>query len=141
MTTSDPLHTAASRRLIEDLYAAAGALDYEIFFQYFSDDVVVHEPSFLPYGGQYVGIENVKAMLFDLANYLDATTLTLDAVIADGHSAMSLIRLNAKADGSEARITEHFTISDGKIAEVRIYVHEGGSLIQPSSSHRSTGIA
>ncbi len=63
--------TTANRRLIVDMYAAAKAGDVDGFFSALSPEVVITEPSFLPYGGTYRGIDEFRALFGDVAKFLD----------------------------------------------------------------------
>ena len=51
-----------TREIVEDLYSAAVNGDMESFFAQLSDDLVLTEPGFLPYGGVYQGKEGMQAM-------------------------------------------------------------------------------
>ena len=120
--------TEASRKLVQSAYQAAIAGNYSEFFDYFDENAVVHEPRYLPYGGRYEGLANIKAMLVQLGEFMDVATLKIDSLVADGSNVIALIRIKRKLGNAEIQIAEHFVIKNGKAVEMKIYMHETASL-------------
>lgn len=120
--------TTANRRLIVDMYAAAKAGDVAGFFSALSPEVVITEPTFLPYGGTYRGIDEFRALFGDVAKFLDMSSLQVDHIVADGDHAVGLIRLSTTSGDGEVRLAEHSILRDGKVAEMQIFVHDDAGL-------------
>jgi uncharacterized protein len=120
--------TSASRKIVEDMYAAGSAGDFEGFFARVSTHVVVKEPAFLPYGGTYRGIDEFKALVGKVAAVLDLRTLTVERLIADGDHVVALVRVST-VDGDEVRLSELSIVRDGSVAEMEIFFHDGANLI------------
>lgn len=120
--------TDASRKTVENMYARALAGDNAGFFGSLADDLVVLEPSFLPYGGKHHGVAGFQALFGEIAQYLDLTSIKLDSIVADGEVVVAFLRAKNVKDGSEVQIAERSVVRNGKIAEMKIYFHELGAL-------------
>lgn len=120
--------TSASRKLVEDMYAAGAAGDVDGFFARVSSHVVVKEPVFLPYGGTYRGLDAFKGLVGKVAAVLDLRTLTVESLIADGDHVVALVRVNTTA-GEQVRLAELSIVRDGTVAEMEIFMHNPGDLI------------
>lgn len=117
-----------SRELVERFYAAAASGDTETFLGSVADDIVVHEPAFLPYGGVYRGRDGFVAMLGEAAKMADVGSLVVDHIVAEGQRAFAVLRLRL-LDGGEIHVAEESVIRDGLIAELRIFVHDAGTVV------------
>jgi ketosteroid isomerase-like protein len=134
---SDTELTTANRRLLVDMYAAAKAGDVAGFFSALSPEVVIKEPTFLPYGGTYRGIDEFRALFGDVAKFLDMSSLTVDRIVADGDHAFGLIRLSTTSGDREVRLAELSILREGKVAEMEIFVHDGAGLLGAARPSRS----
>lgn len=118
--------TEISRKVVADMYGAAMAGDMARLFSYFSSDVAVSEPPFLPYGGKHSGIASFQALFGEIAKYLDLSSLKLDSILADDDVAMAFMHVKAIKGGRDVQMAERLVIRDGKIAEIRIFFHDLG---------------
>ena len=60
-----------------------------------ADDVVIVEPSFLPYGGEYRGKEGMAAVFGEVAKVLDPAGMSLEHLVAGGDTVYAKIRVPA----------------------------------------------
>lgn len=130
MTDDDTL-TEQNRELIQNMYAAAGRGDFEYLLNCLHEDVVVTEPSFLPYGGVYNGREAFVNLLGDITKNMNLSTTNVDDVLADGENVVVFFHVNsANSDNAadQIRIAERLTVKDQKVVKVHIYFHELGLL-------------
>jgi ketosteroid isomerase-like protein len=128
--------TELNRARIEQMYSAAKRGDLEGFFAVISPDVVVTEPQFLPYGGSYRSIDELAGLFAEVTQLLDLPNLTVDHLIADGDHVLGLIRVPIIGQDSEVTLAELSIIRDGKVAEMRIYFHDAGTLALRSPANR-----
>ena len=63
------------------IYAAINAADPDTVFAYFDDDIVVHEPPGLSYGGTYKGKTNFGGLLAALNEHWDGLQLVADDIL------------------------------------------------------------
>ena len=110
------------------MYDAVSAGDLEKFFSCLDKDIVIVEPSFLPYGGRYEGLTTFQALLPKLGQYLDVSSVKLESVVADGDIVVGFVRLKATKDGSDVRIAERTVVRNGKITEIKVFFFELGAV-------------
>jgi ketosteroid isomerase-like protein len=138
MTTGTDSLTERNRAMVQEMYAAVTErADIQEFMAHVSDDVVVHEPPYLPYGGDYAGKEAFLALFGKVAAALDTRTITLESIIADGDKVMAFVRACTKPTGEIARLVEESTIRDGKVVDIRVYYFDTGCLLGVSPSSAS----
>ena len=118
-----------NRQIVVDFYAAGVRGDLELFVSYLSDDFVLYEPPFLPYGGAYHGRQAMLEGFGKIGEYLDVSGLEVDHLVADGEHVIGILRAPDRATGELVLIAEESTLRDGKIVEMRVFFHEGRSLV------------
>lgn len=127
--SSDSSRTEVTRSVIKTMYASSQAGDIDSFLGYLDkDNLVVLEPSFLPYGGEHHGVAGFQSLLAEAGKFIDVATITLESVVADGDIGVVFIRAKTADHGSEVRISERIVVRDGKVVEMRVYFHELGSM-------------
>lgn len=118
-----------TREIVESLYDAAVKGDMEGFLAQLSDDLVLTEPGFLPYGGVYKGKDGMQAMLGPASAILNIPTLRVHYIVVEGDRAIAKLSINRIGTDETMVIAEESLVRDGKIAEITIYVHDAGSLV------------
>lgn len=122
------MSTRSNLALVTDMYEAAKRGDLDSFVAALAPDVVVIEPAFLPYGGSYHGADGFLSLFARLADTFDVPSLSVERVIADGDIVLGLLRMQLADGNSTLEVIEQSTIRDGKVAEMRIFVHSLGEL-------------
>ena len=134
MTTTDTA-TERNRSIVQEMYAAITERgDIGGFMAHVSDDVVVHEPPYLPYGGDHVGREALLALFRQVAVTFEVATIKLEYLVADGDKVMAVVRAATNPTGETARLVEESTLRDGKVVDIRVYYSETGCLLTPGSA-------
>lgn len=147
MTTTDPTvgHAATSTAadIVRSVYRAftsgdTGLIDRTVR-ELFAEDVVVHEAESLPWGGRYDGLDTVAAMtqgLADPAAPIDAANLSVDELIVDESGAPGTSHVVAAvsfpwrgATTIPMRALEWFTIRDGKVTEIQVFLWDTGAAV------------
>lgn len=118
----------ATLAVAKQMYDAVGAGDLEGVLACLSEDVVVREPSFLPYGGVYRGIAEFSGMFPKAAELLDVTQLTVDRLIASGDRVVCFLRIRDRATGKDVVVAEESRVTQGKIVEITVYYHDAQSI-------------
>jgi predicted SnoaL-like aldol condensation-catalyzing enzyme len=121
--------TEISRRLVEELYDAAVAADVEGVLFRLDDSVIVHEPDFLPYGGEYHGKQGFVDLYTKIAKVYDVAKIRVDYLVADGDRVIGVIRMPDLNTGNDVLLAEQSTVRDGKVIDMRIFFHDTQSLI------------
>jgi hypothetical protein len=136
--------------IVRAVYAALTSVDPDTIHaaaaRYFDDDIVVHEPESLPWGGEYRGRELVTGLMAsigDPASPIDAANLSVDQIVhsRDGadHQVIAAVSFPWRGAAPEAglmRALEWFTVRACKVTEIRIYLWDtaaGIAALQPTS--------
>jgi ketosteroid isomerase-like protein len=139
---ADTSRTGAEE-VVRAVYAAFTSADPEkierAVRELFADDVVVHEPESLPWGGRYDGIETVAAMTVGLADPsapVDAGNLTIDQVFVGEDSTSGPFHVVAAVSFPwrghttiAMRALEWFTVDHGKVTEIRVFLWDTAAAI------------
>lgn len=107
--------------VVRAMYAAALAGDFDGFFDRISDDLVLEEPAFLPYGGTFHGHAGMQEVLAGAQQVLDYSTMKIVEAFGDGHSATVVVEVNLLADGTSRVILEHWKVRDDQVRWGRVY--------------------
>ncbi|MFE5705408.1 nuclear transport factor 2 family protein [Rhodococcus koreensis] len=116
--------TDQTRAVVERLYAAGTTGDVEGVLATLADNVVVSEPSFLPWGGTYTGHDQFLALFGDLAQKLDLSKLAIEYAVTENDKCFTVFRVPGIDSGKDAFITEQSTVRDGKIVEMTVFYNE-----------------
>jgi hypothetical protein len=121
--------TELNRSIMESFYAAGARGDLDAMMDCLADDVVIYEPPYLPFGGEYRGKEGLAAINQAVAPLVDATQFKIHYIVADGDRTVAVGGFPVNDTGQFTLFAEESTLADGKIVEIRIYYHDAQSLI------------
>lgn len=124
--------TEDSRAIVEKMYASGIAGDIEGMLTLLAEDLVVHEPPFLPYGGDHYGHDGFLALISTIDSHLDMSQVKVDRLIADGPWVVAMMRIPDRTTGADVVLSDELHVSDGIITELRIYFHDAQSLVSPT---------
>jgi uncharacterized protein len=127
--TTDMSLTEQNRAVVAALYDAGARGDVPGLLSHLAEDVVVHEPAFLPYGGDYVGRDAFLAMFGEIGKYLDLSAISLEYLVADGERVIGVLRIPDRATGEQTMLAEQSTLRDGEVVEMRIFYYDPQSII------------
>jgi hypothetical protein len=133
MTATESL-TETNRAIVEKLYAAAASGDLAAIAGFVAEDVVVIEPDFLPYGGTYRGLAEFAALMPSIGQCLDLTSVRVNYTIADGDRVAACLGIKDVNTGEYTDFIEQSTLRDGKIVEMKLFYHDGQSMIAKSET-------
>ncbi|HKP44061.1 nuclear transport factor 2 family protein [Mycobacterium sp.] len=122
--------TEQNRAIVEAMYAAVMAGDVDGLFAHFSDDIVVSEPPFLPYGKVCHGKEEFLHLFPIVGKYLDVAHVKVHHVIADGERVVGCIGIPDRASGVLTHMLEQFTLRDGKVTEIQLFYYDAGTMTE-----------
>jgi ketosteroid isomerase-like protein len=116
---------AEIRTVVEQLYAAAGAGDWDNVAALLTDDFVIREAAGLPYAGTWHGKDALRQVyMLVMGAWQDPKVAIHALTVGDGH-AVGLLTLTVTAPGTGERhsfpIAEMFRIDNGRIAEIQPY--------------------
>jgi ketosteroid isomerase-like protein len=128
MTTTESL-TEKNRAIVEKLYAAASSGDLEAIAPLLADDIVVDEPTYLPYGKVYRGKEEFAGLLGMIGQFLDLTKVQVNYTIADGDRVAACLGIPDVTTGEMTHFIEQSTLRDGQIVEMKLFYYDAQSMI------------
>jgi uncharacterized protein len=113
--------TENSRQIVKRFYEQLAAGNFEAVLASLHEDIEIHEPGCLPYGGVYRGIAGVHQLFSQAPQHLDVGVMNVEAIVADGDRVVGFIRSAVVGTGAPTLIAEESIIRDGKIARVRVF--------------------
>ena len=117
--------TMSSTEVVRKLFETAVAGDFEALKQYLHPDVRVNEAESLPYGGVYVGIDQMVALNARVFSFWTDFSITVKHVFGEGEWVTALTEMQGKARTTglafKMPLSEVFRVKDGKIVEITPY--------------------
>jgi ketosteroid isomerase-like protein len=120
--------TNSSRELMTRMYDSAARADYDDVFACLSEDLVVNEPPFLPYGDTYRGHDGFRNLIGKVTQVLDVAQMRVIRMVAEGDRVIGIIEMPDIATGEQILLAEESLIHDGKVVEITVYFHEPRTL-------------
>ena len=117
--------TMSSTEVVRKLFETAVAGDFEALKQYLHPEVRVNEAESLPYGGVYVGIDQMVALNARVFSFWTDFSITVKHVFGEGEWVTALTEMQGKARTTglafKMPLSEVFRVKDGKIVEITPY--------------------
>lgn len=126
--SDQPSRTSETRAVVERLYDACVRGRLGKILACMADDIVIHEPAMLPYGGTYRGHDEVRRLLMTIGTYIDTGRFAVDRLVVDDDVAFGLLRIPDPKTGGDVQFAEQVTVSAGRVVEIRIFVFDRQSL-------------
>lgn len=125
MTQEDTTTTAQrNQEIVLGALSAAQAGDMDAFLGAMHPDVQLHEPPYLPYGGEYRGRKGFVELFARATEILDLTNIELISATAGEDRTVLLMRVRLRRSGEMVHITEHWCVEHGQITDVRVFWFE-----------------
>jgi len=119
--------------LVDNLYAASAAGEWDRVATLITDDFRVVEPDCLPLAGDYVGVEGLREVFGKLTSLCDIAGIDRLATATDVGLVICLIRIRfADPELEPAELCELFRIRDGKCCEIKPYYFDHLALSRAS---------
>jgi ketosteroid isomerase-like protein len=111
--------TEETRRVVRAIHAAAASGDVEKERKLFSPDLVIEEPPYLPYGGEYRGYDGFLNLASRAVEFVDFSSLVLESLTVEGDLAFAVVRARLFS-GPEFIATEQWWVENGLAVRCRI---------------------
>ena len=110
-------------RVVSLLYDAFGAGDLETVKSHLARDVELHEAESLPFGGSYIGYDQVLVGIGNVLGTWETAESSLQFLTAGGDWVVAYVEMNVTTRKNRKRlrfqISEMWRLRDGKIMEIR----------------------
>lgn len=113
--------TDSVRDTVLGALAAITRGDIEGFTSALHPEVVVHEPDYLPYGGDFTGKAGFLELFDQATKVIDFPTLEIVSATADETRCVLLMTCKLTTNREQRHITEHWVVQDGLIKDVRVF--------------------
>ncbi len=128
--------------IVQELYAALRVRDAQaverLVRDHFDDEVVLHEPGSLAWGGDHAGSKRVTALFVGMATApagtspIDPASMRVERTIADGDDVAADVRFTVSLRGAapmETGAVEWFRFRAGKVVDVRAVYFDTAALV------------
>ena len=117
-----------NEELVHSFFKAFANGDMKLLESITTEDLVMHEPGSTAVAGDYYGRDAVLAFFGELGRITEGT-LKIEAVnevLANDSIGVALFDCSAVRHGETIRskVSEIYTIKDGKICDIRAYVYD-----------------
>jgi ketosteroid isomerase-like protein len=127
MTGTESL-TERNRAIVQAMYEAGQRGDVEALASFVTDDIVVDEPPFLPYGNVYKGKQEFLRLFETIAKFLDVSQLRVHYLIADGERVATCLGVPDLTTGKPVSLLEQSTLKDGKVTHLKLFYNDPGTM-------------
>jgi ketosteroid isomerase-like protein len=118
MKVADPTQ---NKQIIADAYDALARGDVRGFLGILDPEIDVREPTGLPYGGAYRGLDELMGMFAKAGPVLDSSRLVVEELTADEDRVVALLVIPLRNGGADALISEHWRMRDGKAVSLQVF--------------------
>ncbi|MGC6476339.1 MAG: nuclear transport factor 2 family protein [Parvibaculales bacterium] len=105
--------------MIDKLYAASGAGDFETCEAMMTDDFKITEADNLPFGGVYEGKTALRDLYAKVMSMMSIKGLSHSHLMVGEDCGVVLVEM--ELDGPPIQLLEMFLFRDGKLCEIRPY--------------------
>jgi len=123
--------TSEQSRVVVDTYYQAGVRGrLADFAPYVHPDFSTTAPNYLPWGGVHVGAAYFRdEVLSKLPDVLDFGRFSYDAFFAANERVVALVNFGVTGRDATIKISEHWTVSDGKATSIWVAYFEPQALL------------
>ena len=116
------------------VYEIAGQGRWEEVEQLLSDELIIHEPPSLPYGGEWCGKDALRRLYAEVMTYWADPSVEVRSIVGDEEWAVALLDFTMTSRATGARFTmpvaEASRSAAGKIVEMRIHYFDTAGLVK-----------
>jgi ketosteroid isomerase-like protein len=120
--------------LMREIYTLAGQGRWDEAEQLLSEDLVIHEPESLPYGGEWRGRDALRRLYAEVMTYWADPSVELRTIVGDEEWAVALLDFTMTSRTTGQRFTmpvaEASGAVGGKIVEMRIHYFDTAGLLK-----------
>ena len=117
------------------MYAAVAKGDWDTVASFMAEDLVIHEPASLPYGGEWRGRDALKNLYAHVMGYWENPVVTWQELVGGEQHAVALLHFTVTAKSSGKRFSTHIAEvtrfdAAGKMASMRIHYFDTAEMVQ-----------
>ena len=117
------------------MYAAVARGDWDEVAGFMADDLVIHEPASLPYGGEWRGRDALQRLYAHVMGYWEEPVVKWMELVGGERYAVALLHFTVTAKSSGKRFETHIAevteFDDaGKMASMRIHYFDTAHMVE-----------
>jgi len=117
------------------MYAAVARGEWDVVADFMSDDLVIHEPTSLPYGGEWRGRDALQKLYAHVMGYWEDPAVKWQELVGGEKYAVALLHFTVTAKSSGKRFETHIAevteFDDaGKMASMRIHYFDTAHMVE-----------
>ena len=128
--------TEANKAFIREMIGQKKRL--EDYPDRFDDELVMHEPASLPFGGTYHGLREFQKFYPQVRSFYDFTRFDLLGVFGDADIVFATIRAGLANSDGVIHIAEQFRFAGTKLVEVRLHICDDAAAARHLGGSRAT---
>ncbi len=129
-----------SAAILTAVFAAAGAGDWATVESHMSDDLVIHEPPSLPFGGDWCGRDALQRLFAHVMGYWDDPQVTIERVVGDDDWAVGILTFAMTSKQTGRRFTQRMAevsrFEGGKVVETHIHYFDTAEVAREAGPRR-----
>jgi ketosteroid isomerase-like protein len=133
IATADNLavsRTNQAKAVVDAYYQAGKKARLTDFAPYLHPDFTVTAPDYLPWGGMHFGAGFFREeVLPNLPDVLDFARFSYDVFVGEGDQVVALISIGLTGSDAMIKISEHWTVEDGKARSIWVAYFEPQALL------------
>lgn len=108
------------------MYNHVGQGDWEAVETFMADDFVIHEPTGLPYGGEWRGRDALQRLFAEVMSFWKDPAIEWIDLVGGNEHVVALLRFSMTVPGTGERIVQRVSEvtrfnADGKMTEMHIH--------------------
>lgn len=117
------------------MYAAVARGEWDAVADFMADDLVIHEPASLPYGGEWRGRDALQRLYAHVMGYWEEPVVKWMELVGGEEYAVALLHFTVTAKSSGKRFETHIAevteFDDaGKMASMRIHYFDTAHMVE-----------
>jgi ketosteroid isomerase-like protein len=120
-----------SKTVVDAYYQAGVQGRLTDFAPYLHPDFTTTAPNYLPWGGVHPGAAFFRdEVLPNLPNVLDFRRFSYESLFAESDRVVALVNFGLTGNDAMIKISEHWTVKDGKAASIWVAYFEPQALLE-----------
>jgi ketosteroid isomerase-like protein len=131
MTTSASV-AESNKAVILAFFEAGSRGDLDRVQELMADDLVIHQPAYLPYGGSYRKSQ-FPQLAATMSRYIVMRSARVVNLIAEGEYVFVVLAVPDARTGHECTQGVQIRLRDGQLVENHVFFHDAGSMARPAA--------
>lgn len=124
--------------IVTAVFTHAGRGEWDEIERHFSEDLVIHEPPSLPYGGEWRGKDALRRLYAEVMTYWEDPEVVVESIVGGADWAVAILQFTMTSKATGERFTQPMVeatrVENGKAAEIRIHYFDAAEVRRQAGS-------